>query len=610
MAFVYCLSMTLVNQMHWSICTLKDESISVSGSSVDFVLPNSLDESHLTSFCSQIDPLAYLAVIDSLSDEQDLSTKYAAAAQEIVNRMNVFLLQEKGAFGALKCKQQHECLHGKTRINFKQLPLVWDTGASQGLTPFLKDFIHYETCKIEVNDISKVNHVIGIGTVMYKFRASNGDDVFIPGVAFHLPTAAIRLLSPQSYHQRWGGYSMIDGKEVLMNLWRPDNKPAHTLRFPLCTQSNVPTVVNVSCTASERETIGPLLRPAIAHHILDIDNDWRSSAHAHKHEFLTQSCMLPSLTDSSNVNLTSGQKELLMWHWKYGISMSRIQELMVPHRAKDANGLTDMMPCVITPVFKTAATCPIPKCIACELGRARRRPTGSMKQLAVEEKAGILSANQYQPGDFVSMDQFVSGTPGRLFTGYGREAQHNRFQGGTIFNDAASGAIRVEHQVSLGAGETICAKERFEEWLYEQCCAEVKRYHSDNGVFTAAEFREDCDSKLQQQTFSGVGAKHQNGRAERSIQTIMSMARTFMIHVALHWDEQGSDAVALWPFAVRHAVWLHNRLPNAVTGLSPLEILSGTRSDHRDLLRTHVWGCPVYVLDPKLQDGQKIPKWN
>jgi hypothetical protein len=228
----------------------------------------------------------------------------------------------------------------------------------------------------------------------------------------------------------------------------------------------------------------------------------------------------------------------------------------------------------------------------------------------VEEKAGILSANQYQPGDFVSMDQFVSGTPGRLFTGYGREAQHNRFQGGTIFNDAASGAIRVEHQVSLGAGETICAKERFEEWLYEQCCAEVKRYHSDNGVFTAAEFREDCDLKLQQQTFSGVGAKHQNGRAERAIQTIMSMARTFMIHVALHWDEQGSDAVALWPFAVRHAVWLHNRLPNAVTGLSPLEILSGTCSDHRDLLRTHVWGCPVYVLDPKLQDGQKIPKWN
>ncbi len=74
------------------------------------------------------------------------------------------------------------------------------------------------------------------------------------------------------------------------------------------------------------------------------------------------------------------------------------------------------------------------------------------------------------------------------------------------------------------------------------------------------------------------------------------------------WDEQGSDAVALWPFAVHHTVWLYNRLPNGVTGLSPMEILTGTRSDHRDLLRTHMWGCPVYVLDPKLQDGKKIPK--
>jgi len=158
----------------------------------------------------------------------------------------------------------------------------------------------------------------------------------------------------------------------------------------------------------------------------------------------------PCLTNASNVNLTAGQKELLLWHWKLGIGMARIQELMVPHH---------MMPCLITPIFKTAATCPIPLCASCKLARARRRPTGSTRQLAVEEKAGILSANRYQPGDLVSMDQFVSGTPGRLFSGYGCEPQHNRFQGSTIFNDAASGAIWVEHQVSLGAGETICAKE-------------------------------------------------------------------------------------------------------------------------------------------------------
>ncbi len=35
-----------------------------------------------------------------------------------------------------------------------------------------------------------------------------------------------------------------------------------------------------------------------------------------------------------------------------------------------------------------------------------------------------------------------------------------------------------------------------------------------------------------------------------------------------------------------------------------------TKSDHCDLQHAHVWGCPVFVLDPCLQDGKKIPKWN
>jgi hypothetical protein len=44
--------------------------------------------------------------------------------------------------------------------------------------------------------------------------------------------------------------------------------------------------------------------------------------------------------------------------------------------------------------------------------------------------------------------------------------------------------------------------------------------------------------------------------------------------------------------------------------LTPLEVFTNTKSDHRDLQHAHVWGCPVFVLDPRLQDGKKIPKWN
>eukprot|EP00957_Ditylum_brightwellii_P040099 3034853-Ditylum_brightwellii.AAC.1 len=81
-----------------------------------------------------------------------------------------------------------------------------------------------------------------------------------------------------------------------------------------------------------------------------------------------------------------------------------------------------------------------------------------MQQTPVVEKQGALSRDRYEPGDFVSTDQYVVRTPGRLPSGYGREAAEKRFHGGTIFRDAATGIIWIENQVSLGANETVMAK--------------------------------------------------------------------------------------------------------------------------------------------------------
>ncbi len=88
------------------------------------------------------------------------------------------------------------------------------------------------------------------------------------------------------------------------------------------------------------------------------------------------------------------------------------------------------------------------------------------------------------------------------------------------------------------------------------------------------------------------------------------MARCFMVHSSLHWTDQGSDDISLWSFAVKHAVWLYNRVPNHLSGLTPLELLTKSKEDHQDLLRSYVWGCLAIVLDPKLQNNQKLPKWN
>jgi len=61
---------------------------------------------------------------------------------------------------------------------------------------------------------------------------------------------------------------------------------------------------------------------------------------------------------------------------------------------------------------------------------------------------------------------------------------------------------------------------RFEQWQWDRCVSEVIHYHGDNGIFSAEEYRHDCEEKGQSQSFSEVGTQHQNARAERAIQTI------------------------------------------------------------------------------------------
>jgi hypothetical protein len=71
----------------------------------------------------------------------------------------------------------------------------------------------------------------------------------------------------------------------------------------------------------------------------------------------------------------------------------------------------------------------------------------------------------------------------------------NQYHGGTIFQDAATGIIWIKNQVSMGSDGTIMSKQCFEEWLYKAAMVEIKQLHSDNGVFIADDFKEDCKEK-------------------------------------------------------------------------------------------------------------------
>ena len=106
--------------------------------------------------------------------------------------------------------------------------------------------------------------------------------------------------------------------------------------------------------------------------------------------------------------------------------------------------------------------------------------------------------------------------------------------------------------------------------------------------------------------FCGVNAHHKNGVAERSIRTVSDKGRVLLLHASMHWRD-GIDS-KLWPMAVTYAAYLHNHLPNS-QGIAPIDIFTGVQSPRHHLKHFHTWGCPVYVLDPKLQQGKKLPRW-
>jgi hypothetical protein len=126
---------------------------------------------------------------------------YVKNAQSCVNRVNTHC----GTYGGTY-ENHTSCSTGPQ--DPKSLILIWDTGASYGLTPLWSDFIDYK-CGIPVRDVTKVNTVVGIGTTLHKFTDINGNPVYLPCVLYHLPETDARLFSPQTYHQMHGGYSEV-----------------------------------------------------------------------------------------------------------------------------------------------------------------------------------------------------------------------------------------------------------------------------------------------------------------------------------------------------------------------------------------------------------------
>jgi hypothetical protein len=248
-----------------------------------------------------------------------------------------------------------------------------------------------------------------------------------------------------------------------------------------------------------------------------------------------------------------------------------------------------------------------PLCAACQFGKQRQRSAPGMKHVTDKEVLGALKKGHLYPGQCVSADHFICSTRGRLFTSKGKSKANDMYTGGCLFVDHCSTYVDCRFQTHLNTHQTLISKEE-----YELMCRDVgvipQEYLTDNGsAFSSKDYTAKLREFSQIYRFAGVGAHHHNGIAERAIQTIMSVARTMMLHAAIHWPETADPA--LWPMAVQHAIFLWNHMPDPTTGMSPTDVFTKTRWEQRKFLDLHVWGCPVYVLEKAIADGKKLPHW-
>jgi hypothetical protein len=239
-----------------------------------------------------------------------------------------------------------------------------------------------------------------------------------------------------------------------------------------------------------------------------------------------------SILEESNQNITAAQKELLLWHFRLGhLGFAHLQQLMRQRTIQDiehtnsedsikskSNNAIIVDPCIV-PKNPSTRTCKPPLCATCQIARAKKCPTEVSTTTIPHEALLKIKDLTTAPGARVSVNQYKSSVCGRLATSRGKESFGHKYGGGTIFCDHATGYIQCYHQVSLRVTDTVISKRAFER-AAKSCGMKIQCYHGDNGIFKSSEFL-DALTKLEQQLkFSGVGAHHQNGIAERLIRTI------------------------------------------------------------------------------------------
>ncbi len=141
---------------------------------------------------------------------------------------------------------------------------------------------------MRIKDLSSLNKVAGEGQINWHVVNNEGKQVTITVPGFHIPTAEVRLLSPQLLLNQASGFSHQTSTKIHIHLDSSnDDIDAHY------------------CPG----TLLPLLRllPGESKHSF-----WASTFDYTS----TEALAYPTLLSDTNINLNAAQKEVLLWHHK------------------------------------------------------------------------------------------------------------------------------------------------------------------------------------------------------------------------------------------------------------------------------------------------------
>jgi hypothetical protein len=474
-----------------------------------------------------------------------------------------------------------------------ELPIVIDTGASNSITPIPSDFVNGIIHKADLQALSQVNGttpVCGQGPVEWPIEDVDGNRRTITTDAYYVPDAGIRLFSPQVYINKHKSANMqIDHNGIRFTL-----KCGTVLRFPFNKSNNLPFMLTEKSLRSRK------------------DSHLSASAQLFTTQGIYTSLIDRSVLNRDNFNLNPAQQELLTWHCRWcHCDLNRVRMILArPRQPKQAEATGELVRQMVVSSESGTSTCQTFCCTACLYAKQKRKTPDSSTETKNKDLEGLLTNGDLNPGDKVSCDQYMSPSKGRLMHTKGLESSSEQYVGGTIFIDHATNYLFANHQVNLTAASTVESKHLCES-KFDEFGVQIKQYAADNHPFRSKPWVNDCSVQLQLPTkHSGVGAHHQI-LAERQIQTTFNWSRANLLHFVLHWPQMAKNRDNLWPYAIDYAVYIHNHLPIRDNRLSPNELFTGTVfNNYNHLTRAHVFGCPVYVLDPRLQDAKKIPKWS